>query len=49
MAHDLAALTGALLDAARAAGADAADAVAVAGTQVAIDVRAGRLEEAASS
>lgn len=39
-------LTARLLDAAKAAGADSADALAVAGTSVSIDVRAGRLEQA---
>ncbi|MFW2588839.1 TldD/PmbA family protein [Sagittula sp. SSi028] len=39
-------LTRALLDAARKAGADAADAVAIDGTAVSIDVRAGALEQA---
>ena len=39
-------LTARLLDAARAAGAEAADAMAVMGTQVSIEVRQGRLEEA---
>jgi PmbA protein len=39
-------LAHALLDAARKAGADAADAIAIAGTSVSIDVRAGKLEEA---
>ncbi|SFE33339.1 TldD/PmbA family protein [Roseivivax sediminis] len=46
MSHDLSALTQALLDAARRAGADSADALASAGTSVGIDVRAGKLEEA---
>lgn len=46
MTRDLASLTQALLDAARAAGATSADAMAVAGTQIAIDVRSGHLEEA---
>jgi PmbA protein len=45
-APDLADLTGRLLDAARRAGADAADAMAVEGTSLSIDVRDGRLEEA---
>jgi PmbA protein len=45
-APDLADLTGRLLDAARRAGADAADAMAVDGTSLSIDVRDGRLEEA---
>ena len=39
-------LTAALLDAARKAGADAADAIAVDGTSVSIDVRGGILEQA---
>lgn len=39
-------LTTRLLDAARRAGAEAADAMAVRGSQVSIDVRQGRLEEA---
>jgi PmbA protein len=39
-------LTHALLDAARKAGAEAADAIAVGGTSLAIDVRAGALEQA---
>jgi PmbA protein len=39
-------LTHALLDAARTAGAEAADAIAVDGTSLAIDVRAGALEQA---
>ena len=42
-------LTQALLDAAKTAGADAADAVAVLGTSVGIGVRDGRLEEAERS
>lgn len=42
-------LTFALLDAARAAGADQADAMAVDGTSVSIDVREGRLEQAERS
>ena len=49
MSHDLSALTQALLSAARAAGADAADAVGIAGTAVSIDVRGGRLEHAERS
>jgi PmbA protein len=49
MDADLPALTAALLDAARRAGADAADAMAVAGTSTAIDVRFGRLEQAERS
>lgn len=43
---DLAPLTHALIEAARRAGADAADAIAVAGTSVSVDVRGGRLEQA---
>lgn len=43
---DLAALTDALISAARRAGADAADAIAVGGTSVSIDIRGGRLETA---
>jgi len=39
-------LTHALLDAARKAGAEAADAIAVGGTSLSIDVRAGALEQA---
>lgn len=39
-------LTEHLLDAARRAGADAADAMAIAGQSLAIDVRAGQLEQA---
>ncbi len=42
-------LTAALLEAAKAAGADAADAVAVSGTSISIDVRAGALEQAERS
>ncbi|SHI79895.1 TldD/PmbA family protein [Wenxinia saemankumensis] len=49
MPHDLSALTEALLSAARKAGADAADALAVEGTQIEIGVRAGALEEAERS
>lgn len=49
MAHDLASLTQALLDAARKAGADTADAFAVDGTSVGIDVRGGVLEQAERS
>jgi PmbA protein len=48
-APDLAGLTGRLLDAARRAGADAADAMAVEGTSISIDVREGRLEQAERS
>ena len=43
---DPADLAGRLLEAARRAGADAADAMVVAGTSVSVDVRDGRLEEA---
>lgn len=46
MTQSLVDLTHRLIDAAKAAGADTADAVAVAGTSVSIDVRAGVLEEA---
>jgi PmbA protein len=46
MAEDLEALTGRLLQAARAAGAEAADAVAVAGDSLSIEVRNGALEQA---
>ncbi|PIL19990.1 hypothetical protein P775_11825 [Puniceibacterium antarcticum] len=49
MSHDLPALTQALLSAARAAGADAADAVAIDGTALSIDVRNGTLEHAERS
>lgn len=42
-------LTSALLDAARRAGADAADAMAVQGTSVTIDIRGGTLEQAERS
>lgn len=42
-------LTAALLDAARRAGADAADAMAVQGTSIAIDIRGGVLEQAERS
>ncbi|SNR79320.1 TldD/PmbA family protein [Puniceibacterium sediminis] len=49
MPHDLPALTQALLSAARAAGADAADAVAIDGTALSIDVRGGKLEHAERS
>lgn len=44
--NDLSHLTKALLDAALKAGADAADAMAVDGTAVSIDVRQGKLEQA---
>lgn len=43
---DLARMTEALLDAALNAGAEAADALAVAGTSLAIDIRQGKLEQA---
>ena len=46
---DLARLTDALLTAAKTAGADQADALAVSGTSVAIDIRAGKLETAERS
>ena len=46
---DLAALTQQILDAARRAGADDADAIAVQGTSIAIDVRQGALEKAERS
>jgi len=46
MSTSPAALTEALIDAARKAGADAADAIAVTGQALSIDVRAGRLEQA---
>ncbi len=49
MTHSLGDLTQKMLEAARAAGADAADAVAIDGTSVSIDVRAGALEEAQRS
>ncbi len=49
MAMDLEGLTEALLKAARAAGATAADAMAVDGTAISIDVRQGRLEQAERS
>jgi PmbA protein len=49
MAASLAPLTEALLDAARRAGAEAADAIAIAGTSQSIDIRAGRLEQAERS
>ncbi|PYE84646.1 TldD/PmbA family protein [Pseudoroseicyclus aestuarii] len=44
--HDLAALTDRMLRAAKEAGAEAADGIAVAGTSVSIDVRGGSLEQA---
>lgn len=43
---DLARLTDAMLDAARKAGAEAADALVVEGTSLSIDIRHGRLEQA---
>lgn len=46
---DLSTLTQRLLDAAQSAGADAADAIAVQGTSVSVDVRAGALEQAERS
>ncbi len=46
MQQDLEALTAALLHAARAAGAEAADALAVTGQSISIDVREGALEQA---
>ena len=46
MARDLESLAHALLDAARKAGADSADAIAVAGDSLSIEVRAGALEHA---
>lgn len=46
MARDLQGLTARLLDAARAAGAESADALAVAGDSLSIEVRGGALEEA---
>lgn len=49
MTHSLSDLTQQLLDAARSAGADAADAIAVDGTSVSIAVRAGSLEQAERS
>ena len=49
MPHDLQDLTQALLDAARKAGAEAADALAVQGTSLSIDVRGGALEQAERS
>lgn len=49
MTHSLTDLTHALLTAAKSAGADAADALAVDGTSVSIDVRAGALEHAERS
>lgn len=49
MSNDLSTLTQALLAAARKHGADSADAIAVTGTSVSIDVRAGALEHAERS
>ncbi len=49
MAQDLAKLTEALLDAATRAGADAADALAVDGASISIDVLGGKLEHAERS
>lgn len=49
MAHSLQDLTHALLDAAKRAGADTADAMAVSGTSISIDVRHGKLEQAERS
>ena len=49
MTRSLDALTAQILDAAKAAGADAADAIAVDGTSVSINVRAGALEQAERS
>ena len=46
MSRPLAALTAALLHAARKAGAEAADAMAISGASVSIDIRAGALEQA---
>ena len=49
MPHDLNDLTQALLAAAKAAGADAADALAVSGQSQSIDIRQGKLEQAERS
>ena len=49
MPHDLSALTTALLNEARKAGADSADALAVAGQSQSIDIRKGQLEQAERS
>lgn len=49
MPDDLASLTGQLIELARKCGADAADSLAVQGTSIAIDVRAGKLEQAERS
>ena len=46
---DLSGLTARLIDAATSAGADAADAIAIQGTSVSVDVRAGALEQAERS
>ena len=46
---DLSSLTSALLDAAKAAGAESADAIATSGTSLSIEVRAGALEHAERS
>jgi len=46
MTQPLETLTAHMLDAARRAGADSADAIAVRGTSVSVDVRGGALEEA---
>lgn len=46
---DLSDITARLLDAAKTAGADSADAIAVQGTSVSVDVRAGALEQAERS
>ena len=49
MQHDLETLTQALLSAAEKAGADSADAIALSGASVSIDVRGGTLEQAERS
>lgn len=49
MPQPLHTITHRLIEAARTAGADSADAIAVAGTSVSIDVRAGKLEQAERS
>lgn len=49
MPHDLTQLTAALLDAARKAGAEAADAIAVSAQSQSIDIRQGKLEQAERS
>ena len=49
MPEQLSSLTARLLDAAQSAGADAADAIAVDGISVSVDVREGRLEQAERS